>query len=119
MDTEPRLRRLATRAVIVVAALASIATSPPKWSISAPVPSGAPSGAKGTVVTIEASQEPSVARRRVGGSHEIEVHPENPPWSGSGAYYLPPGFELVRVEIGGRCTSGGGLCSGCDPPPGA
>jgi hypothetical protein len=118
---ETRLSLWSRRAVVVLAALASIATSQARWSLEAKAPPGISPGAKGTLLTVEASREPYVSRRRPGGGAVLATAREDTaPWSNSGAYYLPPGFELSAVTISGHdCGSGGGMCSACEPPPGS
>jgi hypothetical protein len=120
MDPEMRISSWGRRAVVVVAALASIATSPARWYLEAKVPPGTPSGPKGTLVTVEASHEPSVSGRS-GEQGYLEAHRDDAsPWSKSGAYYLRPGVELSSVSISGRdCGGGGGMCSACEPPAGS
>jgi hypothetical protein len=115
-----RWRAVASRAVLVAAGAACLATQAPRWRIAAsttPAPRAAPG--KGLKVVVEASKEPTLwvrpgnldvfedlARPRVG-------------WTGSAEFVLEPGAQLHQLSIEDRCTSGGGLCSGCDPPPGA
>jgi hypothetical protein len=55
-------RKWAERIVIAVAALASVATSPPKWQLEATLPP--PVTGKAMVITLEASREPSDRPRR-------------------------------------------------------
>lgn len=120
MTTESRARVWAQRGVTIAAVLACIATSPARWTVSAKLPGRPIEGAKGALVTIEASAEPTeVARRIPGSGREIAMRREDPstPWPGRGLYYLPPGFELVRASLTGNCAKSG-MCSNCDPPPG-
>lgn len=118
MPQESRLSKWARRAVVIAASLATIATSRAKWSVEATLPPPPTPGPQGTLVTVEASHEPSVSLRLVpktgGGVSDRE---ERTPWGGRGTYYLPPRHELSAVSIEGFCS--GGLCDKCVVPPGA
>lgn len=115
MRAEPRLSTWSRRAVLVVAALASIATSRARWHVAATLPPPLPVTAKGTLVTVEASQEPEVHSREGTAIDKPCAREEKTPWKGRGTYALKPGAELVYVSIGGYCS--GGLCSRCEEPP--
>ena len=117
MNRESRLSSWARRGAVLVAALASVATSAPEWQLAAKAPAGAPAGGSGTRMTVEASQEPLVySWLHANASSTPTLREESTPWGGRGTYYLPPGFE-PRVSItGGTCSRGGGMCSACEPP---
>lgn len=115
-----RWRAVASRLVVVAAGAACLATQPPRWRIAAattPAPRAAPG--KGLKVVVEASREPSLSVRP--GHLDVFEDLARPRtgWTGSAEFILEPGAHLAEVSIEDRCTSGGGLCSGCDPPPGA
>jgi hypothetical protein len=115
-----RWRAVASRIVVVAAAAACLATQPPRWRIAVattPAPRAAPG--KGLKVVVEASKEPALAVRP--GQLDVFEDLARPrtAWTGSAEFILDPGAHLAEVSIEDRCTSGGGLCSGCDPPPGA
>jgi hypothetical protein len=119
---ETRLSAFRRRAAVLAAALASIATSQARWRLDATLPLGTAPVGKGKLVTVEASREPSVGRRPHGGGSVLTTLREGAsPWSTSGVYYLPAGFELSGVSISGHdCATGsGGFCSPCEPPAGS
>jgi hypothetical protein len=115
-------RKWAERIVIVLAALASIATSPARWRVEATPPP--PVAGKAMVVTIEASQRPEVSIQTQSGSRPLVPTEEgsapgepqtSSQWPGTGRYFVPAGARLERIEINGRCS--GKLCSGkCTAP---
>jgi hypothetical protein len=114
------LRRWAARFTLVIAALASIATSPLRWHVAAPVVSVTGTPGHGRVVVVEASVEPRVMiKSALGIERAASRHAAaGTAWSGSDEYFVPPGWSLTSADIQGTC--GGGLCSSkCVPPPGA
>jgi len=107
------MRTWASRVVVLIAVLASIATSPKKWRIVAAPQVGMPlesdaSGSSGLLVTIESSGEPEVACDLANGQW-----PRLLPARG-GTYLCPPGGKLASITLTGRMT--GGCCGGDDPP---
>lgn len=115
VQSRPRLRALAHTAVVVAAAIGSIATSPLRWHVAAS-PVAKPSSGKGQLLTIEASAVPTVTTGN--GPITRRLRPEGiaRPWIGRANYFVPPTEVLTSVEIEGVC---GGGCSKCEPPPGA
>lgn len=111
-----RFRAATHTAIVVIAAVGSIATSPARWHVAAPPVTKAAVG-KGQLVTVEASAEPTVTM--LNGAISRKARPEGPAgaWSGRANYFVPPSETLSSVEIMGTC--GGGLCTKCVPPPGA
>jgi hypothetical protein len=108
------MRTWASRLVVVIAVVASIATSPKKWRIAAapkvgmPVESAA-GGSNGLLVTIESSGEPEVACALANGQP-----PRLLPSNGD-TYLCPPGGSLASVVLIGRVKAG--CCGGGDDPP--
>src|SRR5262245_57003653 len=97
-------RQWAERIVIVIAALASIATSPRKWVLEATPPP--PAAGKAMVVTIDASREPEVwavsgqdAAKLLypteGGRATVEPAAALS-WPGQAHYFVPAGARLQR-----------------------
>jgi hypothetical protein len=112
-----RFRAPAHAVIVVIAAVGSIATTPARWHVSAPSVATTKNG-KGQLVTIEASAEPKVTVEN--GAVARRVLPEGPQggaWTGRADYFVPPSETLKSVEVIGICT--GGLCTKCEPPPGA
>jgi hypothetical protein len=111
-----RLRALVHAAVVVIAAVGSIATSPARWHVAA-APVAKASIGKGQLVTIEASAEPTVTIGN--GAIGRRARPEGPAgaWTGRADYFIPASEMLTSAEIMGTCS--GGFCSKCEPPPGA
>ena len=107
------VRRIwAERIVIVIAAVASIATSPRRWSVEATPPPPAPG--KAMAVTLEASEAPNVwIVDGPGGARRLAD--VTPAWQGRARYFVPAGARIQQIEITGRCSTG--LCAGkCKPP---
>lgn len=121
MVSRSAVRAGASRVVFVVAALACVATSPPRWHLTAKTPPAVgPTPGRGELVVVEASQEPE-AQLAVGERWHDRAFPAGSAsgWPGQVEFFVPPGGGLAALSIGGRCTSGGGACSNCTPPPGA
>lgn len=93
--------------MIVVAALASIATSRKKWRLDADLTRDDPSKAR--LVTIEASQQPEVGLDPISSGVALQPHDGGTTWPGTVRYLLPAGASLERVMVTGVC--GGGACS--------
>ncbi|MDI1446275.1 hypothetical protein [Polyangium sp. 6x1] len=106
---------MAHGAVVLIAAVGSIATSPPRWHVAA-TPAAKASSGKGQLVTIEASAGPTVMAGN--GSIGRLLRPEGQAgaWTGRADYFVPPSEALTSVGITGTC-SGGGSCAKCEPPP--
>lgn len=107
-------RQWLERGVIVIAAVASIATSRKGWRLEAKLVADDP--AKARLITVEASQEPSVEIDQ----HSVGVlrpHDGGTVWPGTARYLVPTGARVQYVSIGAKCS--GGLCSGeCKVPSG-
>jgi hypothetical protein len=121
MEAESRLSAWARRGAVLMAALASVATSQAGWQVDAKLPVGVTADATGRRLVVEGSQAPSITAKRASGGSEMQPACEEPaPWAGHGTYYLPPGFVPPGVSIQGHdCSKGGGMCSACEPPVGA
>jgi hypothetical protein len=116
-------RQWAERLVIVIAALASLATSPGWWVVQATLPPPPPD--KAMAVMVEASREPEVwiedgrgGQKRLAptvAARSPGAPAATPTWPGEGRYLVPAGARLQRVEIRERCKLK--LCGGkCKPP---
>lgn len=115
-----RLERVGARLVVVVACVACLATQPAAWRMEAKVPSApAPASGKALRVTVEASHAPSLQVTSGGTLAPWLDKPTSPTWPGTADYFVDGAVAPDYASIGDRCTSGGGLCSGCEPPPGA
>ena len=89
--------------LIAVAALASIATSPKSWTITATPPAGAPTtttGSRGLLITVEASGTPHVMCTGL-----LQVFAEQGSTPEKGQYLCPSGTALDRVTLSGRGRS--------------
>jgi hypothetical protein len=121
MQGTSRARVWGSRAAVLVAAFACLATSRPSWSLEAKPPAGAPTsapanGKQGLLVTVEATREPRLQCKLDLG----EIFPPGErlgdPAVDAGAllvteFFCPPGCVLETVTIGGRDGVGGGLFS--------
>lgn len=124
MHEASRARTWAGRGVLVIAALASIATSRPRWHLEPVRPAGAPTatpqgGTRGLAVTVEASAEPSVGCNLPGLGYR-ELRPLTPSAGSASSstqtqYLCPPGGSLDRIIISGH--NGGNGCKEPQPPP--
>jgi hypothetical protein len=105
-------RKWAERIVIAIAVVASIATSPKRWTVDAALPPPVPG--KPMIVTVEASEEPNLWIVGVEGPPRRLDPPST--WPGRGRYFMPAGALLKQVSINGPCSMG--LCSSgdCKPP---
>lgn len=87
----------------MAAALASIATSPKRWTIKATPPAGAPTktpaGSRALLITVEASDPPNVI------CNMVEVFAEQGSTPTRGQYLCPPGTALNEVTLSGRGRS--------------
>jgi hypothetical protein len=95
-------RRWLERGLIVVAALATIATSKRKWHLDASVPTNDPATAR--LVVIASSAQPDLGMNR-----PLEAAPQ---WPGEARYLISAGATLDRVGIygSGGCEHCGGEC---------
>ncbi|HEU4406958.1 MAG TPA: hypothetical protein VFS43_16945 [Polyangiaceae bacterium] len=94
-----------------------MATSPPRWRLTAPSPSVQAPPERGVLLRIEASIEPHVYATR--GMEPRTLAPvDERPWAGRGDYYAPPGWQIAAIDLESTCTNAG-VCTDCDPPPGA
>lgn len=116
-----RLQRWAPRVVAAIAAIACLADQPPRWQMDAKIPTAAPAPAgKALRVSLEASHEPSLYVKSGGQQSTWEDRAiARTSWPGKAELFVDAGGSVESASIGDRCTSGGGMCSGCDPPPGA
>src|SRR5579883_698551 len=117
-----RLRLWAGRGAVVVAAFAVIATSPARWSIAADPVTVPPAPSSATLVTVEASQLPSVSSRTASGEW-AQVPPldvvSRTAWPGRADYLVPVGQTFDAARITGICENQG-MCTGsCGKPAGA
>jgi hypothetical protein len=106
-----KLRWWIERSVIVVAAVAAMATSKRKWHVPATLPPDAATGAR--IYTVEASLEP-VFRISSTPYHLKPMEPAT--WPGKARYLVPSDARVEVVELYGTCS--GGFCGGktvCEP----
>lgn len=101
---------------MALAALASVATSPPHWRLVAPVPNAPAGQGEALLFSVEASVQPQVHATQ--GERDRSLQPLAA-WAGRGEYYVPPGWRVSRIEIESACTSGSSCSSKCDAPRGA
>jgi hypothetical protein len=112
------MRVWASRLLVVIAALASIATSRKKWELSASAPDGMPTEATGSNalrITIEASAQPEVHCDFPSGPYASRWLPPELTTPPSYLYMCPPGGKLGEVTLSGPVTGGG--CSGKEQNP--
>jgi len=110
-----KLRGWLERGAIVVAALATIATSRKGWVLEANKVPDDPDHAR--IIVVEATHEPHVEMY-------IGKNYENPrsldpaaTWPGKARYLIPAGAVVQRVLISDHCS--GGACKKCEVPPDA
>ncbi|MBA3457634.1 MAG: hypothetical protein H0T42_31420 [Deltaproteobacteria bacterium] len=97
--------------MIVVAALATIATSRQAWVVEAtPVVDELD---QARMYVVEASHEPHVSMHS-GSNYENRRPLGVPTWPGKASYLIPAGAVIGRVFISEKCT--GGSCKTCKPP---
>jgi len=110
-----KLRAWLERGVIIVAALATIATSRKGWHVEATRLPEDPARAR--IYVVEASQEPHV-EMIVNGNHENPT-PLEPvaAWPGTARFQIPAGGDVQRVVISARCN--GSMCKKCETPASA
>jgi hypothetical protein len=109
-----RMKR-ASWVVVAVAALASIATSAPRWQLDAIVPAHAsPTPTQVLHVVIESSRPPTL---ECTGAFIEEAVPLDGT-AAHGTYSCPPAQDLLAVRLTGIDGTGGGLfCGGPRKPP--
>ena len=107
-----KLRPWLERGAILVAALATIATSRAGWVVEAPRLPDDPNQAR--IIVVEASHEPHV-EMRIGGNYENPT-PLDPgtTWPGKARYLIPAGAVVDRVLISDKCK--GDSCKKCEAP---
>jgi hypothetical protein len=109
-----RRARWVERGVLIIAVLASIATSRKGWTVEAKLPAAS---TKATLVTVEATQQPSLQMVDRFGNWAAPETVRAGTWPGTGVYFVPAGSQLQRVEVDGPCKQG--LCAGeCTIPDG-
>jgi hypothetical protein len=100
------------RGAVVAAALASIATQRPKWTLEPAWPAGAPratpSGSHGLLLSITSTAQPTVECALAGSDYTLEPLP-----GATGRYLCPPGGTITRVALSGHA---GGGCGKPEPP---
>lgn len=108
-------RQWLERGVIVVAALASIATSRKKWELAADLTADDPT--KSRLVTIEANQQPEVSLDHSSSGVSLRPHEGGTVWPGTVRYLLPAGTRLEHVTIRDVCRGASGCSEGdCSIP---
>lgn len=107
------MRRFAGHAVLVVAAVASIATSKPRWHVTAHAPPTQIDDATGTLAVIEASRPPDNVRCVAANGGD---EPASRPTSVGTHYELVcrPGLHFRDADITGPRSGG---CHSNDEPP--
>jgi hypothetical protein len=128
MQGTSRARVWGSRAAVVVAAFACLATSQPSWDLEAKPPAGAPkstpaSGKRGLLVTVEATREPRLTCKTDVGDLYPPGEKVGDPAADAGAvslteFFCPPGCALETVSIWGKGGQGGGACSRPHAPDG-
>lgn len=104
------------RGVILVAALATIATSRGGWVVEATKLPDDPTRAR--IYVVEATSEPRV-ELIVDGNHESAKRLDAvTSWPGTARFQIPAGATIQRVLISERCTSGS-MCEKCVAPSNA
>jgi len=117
----PRVRTWASRAALILAALAVLATSKPEgWSVEATIvgPRKARAGSA-LRLEIESSKDVEILTTGTPGSYQDKrVTPCLVPWIGvtKRICVLPPAATIDKIVITGDC---GGSRSGCPPPKGS
>jgi hypothetical protein len=111
-------RKRASKTVLVVAAVACIATSKRGWHLEATVPPvGRPSATQAVEVVVDATRPPIVT---CGGVDSEWLPLDDPNHMGATqahTYLCPPGRPLGAVQLFGKDGPGGGLCDGEPEPP--
>jgi hypothetical protein len=114
-----RMRRWLERLAIVAAALATIATSPPRWRLEA-TSLPPPDREHATRLIVEASDQPEVMVHD--GATQRWLRPDGSKWPGKTEYLVPRGATVTEVSLRGICH-GGGMCQGgskgCEIPKAA
>lgn len=107
-----KLRAWLERGVIMVAALATIATSRKGWHVEATRLPEDPARAR--IYVVEASHEPHV-EMIINGNYE-SPKPLEPvaAWPGTARYQIPAGGAIQRVVISEKCS--GSMCKKCEAP---
>jgi hypothetical protein len=128
MQDTSRARVWGSRAAVVVAAFACLATSQASWTLEAKPPAGAPtstpaSGKRGLLVTVEATREPRLACKTDVGDLYPPGDKLGDPAADAGAlslteFFCPPGGTLEAVSISGKGGEGNGACSRPRAPAG-
>jgi hypothetical protein len=115
-----RARVWSGRVVLLVAALACLATPAPMgWRVQAPgEPTIRAPSSQGLVVRLESSHTPTARLVQEGREALVTATPLD---GNHYEYRVPPGARLVQVSIQGGCIQGGcSSCRGnCPPPVGA
>jgi len=107
------LRRWLERAVVVVAALATIATSRPRWHVRLTELPEPPDPAKPARLIVEASHQTELTIQDASGTRWIL--PERSSAPDRPQYLVPPGARLDVIEMTGLCHTG--MCDGpCKAP---
>jgi len=123
-DPAGRLRRLAGRGALAIAAFACLATSRPRWHLEPALPAGAPTstpvgGHEGLLITIAASDRPEVAcdlpERGRTWLRPLTGEPTEGPQVLR--YLCPPGGRLAPIRLDGHGSGGG--CDEPEPPASA
>lgn len=107
-----KLRGWLERGAIIVAALATIATSRKGWVVETRPGADDPNTAR--IYVVESTHEPHL-EMYVGGNYE-NPRPLGPAptWPGTASYLIPVGASVGRVFISDKCS--GGACKKCEAP---
>ena len=111
-------RERSSKAVLVLAALACLATSKASWRIDVPLPAPIrPNLDQAVQLVVDASRAPTFdcSMNPVPALDEAGRITDNP----RATYLCPPGAQATLVTLIGKDGPGGGLCDGPrQPPPG-
>ncbi len=109
-----KLRAWLERGVIIIAALATIATSRKGWVVEAPKVSDDPNAAR--IYVVEATHKPHLEMYTNSSYESPKALDGEPTWPGKARYLIPSGATIGRVYISEKCSGGGGACSKCEAP---
>jgi hypothetical protein len=96
-------RRWLERGVFVLAALASIATSPKRWTVQIDKLPVISDPGKTTLVVVESSERPEVMASSVQRSTELAAFHED---GQRRSYLVPAGFSIQQIQIRHTCHMG-------------
>ncbi len=102
-----KLRAWLDRGVIIIAALATMATSRKSWVVEATLPPN--DATKARIVVVEASYVPEVS------TADGRATPLGPTsWPGTGRFLVRSGVAITQVYVSEKCN--GSMCKKCEAP---